>query len=215
MSTKSSSVYDHVLATWAMELSYTAYNYPNGDELFDIPGAFMGDVVKPADVFLREHGFTAEDFNYGHDESAAHVIAHRNITVSGSDDSQGNIEERTPKNGYNGYNSANPQANGTNNQGVMYDSVCNITSDTGRSVFTDTSDIGAFQSEVAETTYGSPEQGDTSGERQLVVVDIRGSVTALDFIMDVLTQFHVKFLDRCTGMIIVPNVPAIKMIAAV
>jgi len=71
----SSSDYNHKLATWAMELSYAAYNYPNGEELPIIPGAFMGDFVKSANTLLSENGFVnITDLNYGSNESGAHTI---------------------------------------------------------------------------------------------------------------------------------------------
>ena len=40
-----------------MELSYAAYNYPNGEELPIIPGAFMGDFTQTAGMLLEDNGF--------------------------------------------------------------------------------------------------------------------------------------------------------------
>ena len=76
----SSSDYNHKLATWAMELNYAAYNYPNGEELPIIPGAFMGDFVISANTLLSENGFVnITDLNYGSNESGAHTIGWRPI----------------------------------------------------------------------------------------------------------------------------------------
>ncbi len=83
---KSSSVYNHALATWAMELSYAAYNYPDGSELPDIPGKFMGDVTQSAIDVLNGYGFEAvEDYCYGPSDSGAHVIAHRYIAAANAE----------------------------------------------------------------------------------------------------------------------------------
>ena len=69
------SDYNHRLATWAMELSYAAYNYPNGEELPIIPGAFMGDFTKTAGMLLEDNGFVnISEYNYTSDSRAAHTI---------------------------------------------------------------------------------------------------------------------------------------------
>ena len=85
----SSSDYNHKLATWAMELSYAAYNYPNGEELPIIPGAFMGDFTKTAGMLLEDNGFVnISEYNYTSDSRAAHTIGWRPINVDVSETSQ-------------------------------------------------------------------------------------------------------------------------------
>ena len=77
------SDYNHRLATWAMELSYAAYNYPNGEELPIIPGAFMGDFTKTAGMLLEDNGFVnISEYNYTSDSRAAHTIGWRPVAVS-------------------------------------------------------------------------------------------------------------------------------------
>lgn len=59
--------YNHALATWAMELSYAAYNYPTDTGLPAIPGWFMGDVDYTAGDLLITHGFAEnqiKEYNY-------------------------------------------------------------------------------------------------------------------------------------------------------
>lgn len=88
---KSSTYYNHSLATWAMNLSYHAYNYPDGTDLPSIPGDYMDDSVnKSAKQLLTDYGFkNVTDYNYEVDNSGAHIIAHRNIAVA----DEGNVTE--------------------------------------------------------------------------------------------------------------------------
>ena len=83
------SDYNHRLATWAMELSYAAYNYPNGEELPIIPGAFMGDFPRTAGMLLEDNGFVnISEYNYTSDSRAAHTIGWRPVEVAVSETSQ-------------------------------------------------------------------------------------------------------------------------------
>ncbi len=45
------------------------------------------------------------------------------------------------------------------------------------------------------TSVSDENEADVSNGRQLVVVSVRGSVTILDWLMDLLTQFHVALRD--------------------
>lgn len=83
------SDYNHRLATWAMELSYAAYNYPNGEELPIIRGAFMGDFTQTAGMLLEDNGFAnISEYNYTSDSRAAHTIGWRPVEVAVSETSQ-------------------------------------------------------------------------------------------------------------------------------
>lgn len=46
---------------------------------------------------------------------------------------------------------------------------------------------------------------ESNNTRHLVVVSVRGSVTLLDWLMDILTQFHIKASDFETGRDNVPE----------
>ena len=48
-------------------------------------------------------------------------------------------------------------------------------------------------------------ENNTDNTRQLVVISVRGSVTPLDWLMDILTQFHIKASDFETGRDNVPE----------
>ena len=89
LSAISSTEYNHALATWAMELSYAAYNYPDGTELPSIPGAFMGEVDYTAADVLTEHGFgNIIEHNYTSADCGAHTIAYRDIAFINTENTQ-------------------------------------------------------------------------------------------------------------------------------
>ena len=182
--------YHHLLATWAMELSYTAYNYPEGDWLFPIPGLFMGDVDKPATTFLTEHGFeNVRDYNYDHDESVAHVVAHKSIEVSTLETMQENTEGELS----NGLSSIDIRAVTDNyTSTVLSDNVYPIIN-YGSDITNNQPDQGLLSS--VTLTALSSEESVSSNTRPLVVVDIRGSVTLFDWFMNFLTQGHLKFYE--------------------
>lgn len=173
------SDYNHRLATWAMELSYAAYNYPNGEELPIIPGAFMGDFTKTAGELLEDNGFVnISEYNYTSDSRAAHTIGWRPINVDVSETSQSINDVGGMGNVY--------QYNIDDKGSVLYnllDSVCVCDYDQGRNYFRDDTVV------IEENTALNTSQDDEVGTKPLVVVDVRGSVTISDWINDVMTQF--------------------------
>lgn len=175
----SSSDYNHKLATWAMELSYAAYNYPNGEELPIIPGAFMGDFTQTAGMLLEDNGFVnIAEYNYTSDSRAAHTIGWRPINVDVSETSQIINDAGGMDNVY--------QYNIDDKGSVLYnllDSVCVCDYDQGRNYFRDDTVV------IEENTALNTSQDDEVGTKPLVVVDVRGSVTISDWINDVMTQF--------------------------
>ena len=175
----SSSDYNHKLATWAMELSYAAYNYPNGEELPIIPGAFMGDFTKTAGMLLEDNGFVnISEYNYTSDSRAAHTIGWRPVEVAVSETSQIINDAGGMDNVY--------QYNIDDKGSVLYnllDSVCVCDYDQGRNYFRDDTVV------IEENTALNTSQDDEVETKPLVVVDVRGSVTISDWINDVMTQF--------------------------
>ena len=173
----SSSDYNHKLATWAMELSYAAYNYPNGEELPIIPGAFMGDFTQTAGALLEDNGFVRVlELNYESDNRAAHTIGFGSVKFLGTS----NLQSNNIGGNYNVH-----QHNGTNIQlpvRDLLDSVCIRDYDQGRNYFRDNTLV------TGEDTEISTSQDDEIETKPLVVVDIRGSVTVSDWINDVMTQ---------------------------
>ena len=173
------SDYNHRLATWAMELSYAAYNYPNGEELPIIPGAFMGDFTQTAGMLLEDNGFVnISEYNYTSDSRAAHTIGWRPINVDVSETSQSINDVGGMGNVY--------QYNIDDKGSVLYnllDSVCVCDYDQGRNYFRDDTVV------IEENTALNTSQDDEVGTKPLVVVDVRGSVTISDWINDVMTQF--------------------------
>ena len=175
----SSSDYNHKLATWAMELSYAAYNYPNGEELPIIPGAFMDDFTQTAGMLLEDNGFVnISEYNYTSDSRAAHTIGWRPVEVAVSETSQIINDAGGMDNVY--------QYNIDDKGSVLYnllDSVCVCDYDQGRNYFRDDTVV------IEENTALNTSQDDEVGTKPLVVVDVRGSVTISDWINDVMTQF--------------------------
>lgn len=128
---KSSSAYNHALATWAMELSYAAYNYPDGTELPYIPGAFMNGLEDTAADVLRSLGFSDDNIieeNYTESDCGAYTIAYRNIGVAVTENTN-NTDERTEEND-------NIAVYRTNISGTSHASLYNMGSDTGSSQLT-------------------------------------------------------------------------------
>ena len=175
----STSDYNHKLATWAMELSYAAYNYPNGEELPIIPGAFMGDFTKTAGMLLEDNGFVnISEYNYTSDSRAVHTIGWRPINVDVSETSQIINDAGGMGNVY--------QYIIDDKGSVLYnllDSVCVCDYDQGRNYFRDDTVV------IEENTALNTSQDDEVETKPLVVVDVRGSVTLSDWINDVMTQF--------------------------
>ena len=175
------SDYNHRLATWAMELSYAAYNYPNGEELPIIPGAFMGDFTQTAGMLLEDNGFVnISEYNYTSDSRAAHTIGWRPINVDVSETSQIINDVGGMDNVY--------QYNIDDKGSVLYnllDSVCVYEINTCRS-YSGNPEIMDRNVDVLEVSENSLT---TTTIKNLVVIDIRGSVTLLDWGNDIVTQF--------------------------
>ena len=180
----SSSDYNHKLATWAMELSYAAYNYPNGEELPIIPGAFMGDFTQTAGMLLEDNGFVnISEYNYTSDSRAAHTIGWRPVEVAVSETSQIINDAGGMDNVY--------QYNIDDKGSVLYnllDSVrvhkCNSSwVDRGTDTRLDRSTF-----EADKINEGTIVSSSVQRMRSLIIVDIRGSVTLMDWLNDIRTQ---------------------------
>jgi len=168
---KSSSEYNHGLATWAMELSYAAYNYPDGTDLPDIPGDFMDEVDYTAADVLRDLDFSSDDIleaNYDPDFGvAAHTIAHREITINNNDIM-----------GDDNYDTESFKLFDDDTVSLFNGNISTIKNDSGGSFY------GSFGN--SENTSLSTDDNQT---RELVVVAVRGSVTFSDWLYDVGNQF--------------------------
>lgn len=173
------SDYNHRLATWAMELSYAAYNYPNGEELPIIPGAFMGDFTQTAGALLEDNGFVRVlELNYESDNRAAHTIGFGSVEFLGTS----NLQSNNIGGNYNVH-----QHNGTNIQlpvRDLCDSVCAYECNTRRSN-SGNPEIMDGNVDVLEV---SESQLTTTTVKNLVVIDVRGSVTLSDWGNDIVTQ---------------------------
>lgn len=167
-----------------MELSYAAYNYPNGEELPIIPGAFMGDFTKTAGMLLEDNGFVnISEYNYTSDSRAAHTIGWRPVEVAVSETSQIINDVGGMDNVY--------QYNIDDKGSVLYnllDSVrvhkCNSSwVDRGTDTRLDRSTF-----EADKINEGAIVSSSVQRTRSLIVVDIRGSVTLMDWLNDIRTQ---------------------------
>ena len=163
-----------------MELSYAAYNYPNGEELPIVPGAFMGDFTKTAGMLLEDNGFVnISEYNYTSDSRAAHTIGWRPVEVAVSETSQIINDVGGMDNVY--------QYNIDDKGSVLYnllDSICVYERNTCRSNSgnPEIMDRNVDVLEVSENSLA------TTTIKNLVVIDIRGSVTLLDWGNDIVTQ---------------------------
>ncbi len=166
--------YHHLLATWAMELSYTAYNPIAENEAVEgLPGNFREPPFNndewTAEADLESNGFEAIAYNYPDEDAshyAAHTIGHRIITEYTTEEA----------------NNEHLDNNSVGNNAYM-------DLDTGNTGV----DSGIFVTNSVEM--------DSDGiERQLVVVSIRGSVTLLDWVIDLGTQFNDEHHNFQTGM---------------
>lgn len=172
------SDYNHRLATWAMELSYAAYNYPNGEELPIIPGAFMGDFTQTAGMLLEDNGFVnISEYNYTSDSRAAHTIGCRFVEFPGTR----NLQSNNIGGNYNVH-----QHNGTNIQLPVRNLLDQLRVDRSAHLFDERRDTGADRYDSITNS-----QSFASGNKilkPLLVVDIRGSVTWWDWVNDIGTQ---------------------------
>lgn len=173
------SDYNHRLATWAMELSYAAYNYPNGEELPIIPGAFMGDFTKTAGMLLEDNGFVnISEYNYTSDSRAAHTIGWRPVEVAVSETSQIINDVGGMDNVY--------QYNIDDKGSVLYNLLDQLRVDRSAHLFDERRDTGADRYDSITNS-----QSFAAGNKilkPLLVVDIRGSVTWWDWVNDIGAQ---------------------------
>lgn len=175
---KSSSEYNHKLSKWAMELAYAAYNPLTGPIAGLVPGIFMEDDIPTATELLELEGFNVQSFNYGANDAVAHVIAHRSI-VAGADTSDS-------------YNGIDFYRGGTNN-GTSEKLFC-IDRD-GYWNSTDVLWLGFSRNSeqnngMVRLSESADEQNQLNNDenRVLIVVDIRGSETLQDWIVNAGTQ---------------------------
>lgn len=175
----SSSDYNHKLATWAMELSYATYNYPNGEELPIIPGAFMGDFTQTAGMLLEDNGFVnISEYNYTSDSRAAHTIGWRPVEVDVSETSQIINDVGGMDNVY--------QYNIDDKGSVLYNLLDQLRVDRSAHLFDERRDTGADRYDSITNS-----QSFAAGNKilkPLLVVDIRGSVTWWDWVNDIGAQ---------------------------
>lgn len=173
------SDYNHRLATWAMELSYAAYNYPNGEELPIIPGAFMGDFTQTAGMLLEDNGFVnISEYNYTSDNRAAHTIGWRPVEVAVSETSQIINDAGGIGNVY--------QYNIDDKGSVLYNLLDQLRVDRSAHLFDERRDTGADRYDSITNS-----QSFAAGNKilkPLLVVDIRGSVTWWDWVNDIGAQ---------------------------
>lgn len=174
------SDYNHRLATWAMELSYAAYNYPNGEELPIIPGAFMGDFVKSANTLLSENGFVnITDLNYGSNESGAHTIGWR--PIGGVDTGLLQISDDIGGNDNVGWDNTSDEELYVWN---FLDRLRTLDGNSGRA------DSGNVAVLAGKDNVVDVIQSSAIRTMPLVVVDVRGTVTGNDWLNDITTQFE-------------------------
>ena len=173
------SDYNHRLATWAMELSYAAYNYPNGEELPIIPGAFMGDFTQTAGMLLEDNGFVnISEYNYTSDSRAAHTIGWRPVEVAVFETSQIINDVGGMDNVY--------QYNIDDKGSVLYNLLDQLRVDRSAHLFDERRDTGADRYDSITNS-----QSFAAGNKilkPLLVVDIRGSVTWWDWVNDIGAQ---------------------------
>lgn len=141
----------------------------------------MGDFTKTAGMLLEDNGFVnISEYNYTSDSRAAHTIGWRPINVDVSETSQIINDVGGMDNVY--------QYNIDDKGSVLYnllDSVCVYERNTCRSNSgnPEIMDRNVDVLEVSENSLA------TTTIKNLVVIDIRGSVTLLDWGNDIVTQF--------------------------
>lgn len=179
---KTSSDYNHPLAAWAMALSYAAYNPIQSQFLPLIPSSFMqnpyDDETKTAEFELESMGFDTTTYNYetGAEIYVAHTIAHREIFIN-NNDTEGDL-----KNAYSRYDDVDVGSDWAHSEHLS-------------SIETNTGNISSGNS--GEITLNS---GNISNTRPLVVVVVRGSVTFMDWLIDLGNQFNAEHLNFQSGM---------------
>lgn len=186
VSLKSSSEYNHSLATWAMELSYAAYNPIQSQFLPLIPSSFMHTPYDNAEntskADLLSKGFLATEYNYeeGADIYAAHTIGHREIMINDYNTNEGGNDID-----FSGNNDV--VISSTGNDSASFSSV-----ETYGNI-----DSFTISGNSGENILNSTDSNNT---RQLVVVAVRGSVTFMDWVVDLGNQFNDEQYNFQAGM---------------
>lgn len=213
ISLKSSSDYNHDLATWAMELSFAAYNYPDDRALPMIPGLFMNDYSAKVTDLLQGNGFNDMiQYNYSDNDAVAHTIGHRTIVVNNTNNT--NIQMEAIQNDNLGNNSIDiNDYNGHSENGILLYDTASAWNDSGSTI---TEKFGTTVAGVGTTgtnnrTYiGNPlsnsvTQNSNSNERALITIVVRGSVTGEDWWLNINTQFNAQKESFETGRDMVLN----------
>ena len=145
-------------------------------------------------------GFYATSYNYdgGYSGCAAHVIGHRTIEIDNIEINNDNLIGEIENDGKNTLGSVSA---------VGLYSGTDMGTDSGMAA----NDLRYSFSSL--TSDSGENEATVSDGRQLVVVSVRGSVTFFDWIMDFLTQFHVKVFDFETGrdMMMKPKLPRLNL----
>ncbi len=191
---KSSNEYNHDLATWAMELSYAAYNpIANDEALSGIPGNFREPPFDndqwTAKADLESKGFIAEEHNYeGCLSLVSHTIGYRLIEIN-------NNTQTDNSNSLEGDDSFGYDLAGNRVSSV---DVCGTSDSFGSD---DTCNVNNVYTNSVEPLTLNSEKSSSNGStvRPLVVVAVRGSVTLWDWLMDIATQFHIGVFDFDIG----------------
>ncbi len=187
ITSKGSSQYNHNLATWSMALSYAAYNPIEYQALPFIPSGFMqepyNDETKTAEAELESLGFDATSYNYdgGYLGYAAHTIGHKKITIN-------NNTTGDDSNDINVTNAFNDNTNSLSSYSIP------VLETDNRSTLGFFADSVGMDPGIVETTLESD-----SKSRTLIVISVRGSVTPLDWAMDLANQINYDNFNFETG----------------
>ena len=213
ISLKSSSDYNHDLATWAMKLSYAAYNpIPSGIPQI-IPGLFMNGYSSTVPELLQSEGIcNMQQFNYSNNDAVAHTIGHRTILVNNAENTD--LQTEVIQNDSLGYNSVNNNQHNEllRNDGLLYntssfwnDSGSTITGEFGTTAAglrTVSSDV---RTDTRDSATNSITQTTNTNERALITIVVRGSVTGEDWLLNLNTQFNSERESFETGRDMVLN----------
>ena len=146
---------------------------------------------------MDSKSFTAQEYNYDCLASvAAHVIGHRTIEINNIETNNDNLIGEIEN--YGKYTLGSVSAVGlhfgTSGCHDTVDTVCDLSlSGTG----VGNTDQVVLNSDSTETEFNNT--------RQLVVISVRGSVSILDWIMNLYTQLHICLFDFETGRDNVPE----------
>lgn len=149
-----------------------------------VPSSFMqepyDDKTKTAEAELESMGFDATSYNYdgGYSGCAAYVIGHRKITIINNTTGDDSNDIRSTINGNNAYYD--------DTDSLSFGSLSVLETDSGSS-FVDFAEPVGMDSGIVETVSESD-----SNSRTLVVISVRGSVTPLDWVMDLANQINLE-----------------------